>query len=474
MRVLKFGGTSVADADAIQRLVAIVRRERASDSRPGMLVVVSALSGVTDRLLALAELARRGESALALESLETLRARHREVTQAVADGARGESVQAWLDEHLDHLGAALKALSVLHELPPRFLDAFAAAGELLSSPIIAAALEAHGIASTWVDPRRLIVTDDSFTSAVPYMAETIDCVAAEVGPCLANGHVAVTGGYVGATRQGITTTLGRGGSDYSASILGAALTVDEIQIWTDVDGMLTADPRVFPLPRLVHQLSFGEAAELAYFGAKVLHPKTIQPALARAIPVRILNSRHPDGTGTLITADPARASGPVAAFACKRNITVIDVTSTGMLEAHGYLRRLFEVFERNQTSVDVVTTSEVSVSITIDDRRRLGAIVAELSQFAEVAVDEDMALIGIVGDSLQADPGTFGRIVLALGRVPLKLVSQAASRRNITLVLAETDLPGALARLHDEFFGDAVTIGDGSGRAADTHTLRRQ
>jgi aspartate kinase len=291
-------------------------------------------------------------------------------------------------------------------------------------------------------------------------------VAAALGPLLDEGRVAVTGGFVGATAAGVTATLGRGGSDYSASIIGSGLAADEIQIWTDVDGMLTADPRVFPHPQLVPQLSFAEAAELAYFGAKVLHPKTIQPALAREIPVRILNSRASDQPGTRITAAPNRSGGPVTAFASKRHITVIHVTSTRMLAAHGFLRRLFEVFERHRTSVDVVTTSEVSVSVTIDDNRRLGAIVADLEQFADVVVDEGLALIGIVGDNLQADSGTFGRLVAALGPIPLELVSQSASRRNVTVVLAETELAGALARLHESFFGaETVGVAPAAGRA---------
>jgi aspartate kinase len=298
------------------------------------------------------------------------------------------------------------------------------------------------------------------------MDETRARTAAALGPLLAAGQVPVTGGFVGATRSGVTTTLGRGGSDYSASIVGAAVEADEIQIWTDVDGMLTADPRVFPAPRLVPVLSFGEAAELAFFGAKVLHPKTIQPALSRNIPVRILNSRRPDGDGTRIVAEPRRPPSPVTALASKRNIIVIDVTSTGMLDAHGFLRRLFEVFERHQTPVDVVTTSEVSVSMTIDAPAHLAAIVGDLSRFAEVVVEERQALLGIVGDHLQDDPGTFARIVNALDRVPLKLVSQAASRRNITLVLDDRDLPAALARLHEELFGDPVSVSDHAVRRA--------
>jgi aspartate kinase len=470
MRVLKFGGTSVGDPDAIERLAGIVQRETAADgaaaardgSRHGVAVVASALAGATDCLLGIADHAQAGEAAPALDLVASLRARHMSVARAVADPERAEELCEEIHAQFERLGAVVRSLAVLREVAPRSLDAVAAIGEILSSRIVAAALATRGFPAEWVDPRGLIVTDNSFTIAVPLMSETFARLTEVLDPLLAAGHVPVTGGFVGATPDGITTTLGRGGSDYSASIVGAGIAADEIQIWTDVDGMLTADPRVYAAPQLVPQLSFDEAAELAYFGAKVLHPKTIHPALARAIPVRILNSRNPEAAGTRITAVPAGPRGPVAAFACKRQVTVIDVTSGRMLEAHGFLRRLFQVFERHQTSVDVVTTSEVSVSMTVDDVRHLEAIVEDLSDFAEVVTEDRLALLGIVGDNLHADPGTFARIVGALGRVPLKLVSQAASRRNVTIVLPEAELAGALARLHEVFFGEAAAAGDAS------------
>jgi aspartate kinase len=490
VRVLKFGGTSVADAAAIERLAAIVRCEMERDEsdsavdRRGVVVVVSALAGVTDQLLAMAAHARDGNASAALVVLGQLRERHHAVTAAVA-ATRAEDVRGANEELFDGLAAAVRAAALLREVSPRSLDTIAAVGELSSSRIVAAALAERGIDAEWFDARRVIVTDECFTAAAPLMAETRTRLAATLLPAVRERRVPVTGGFVGASVRGRTTTLGRGGGDYSASIVAAGLSADQIQIWTDVDGMLTADPRLYPAPRLVPHLSFGEAAELAYFGAKVLHPKTIQPALSEGIPVRILNSLRPDGSGTVITAQPDRAAanagaeasaphgtgirqygaGPsapaIAALACKRHVTVVDVTSTRMLEAHGFLRRLFEVFERHQTSVDVVTTSEVSVSVTIDDCRRLGPIREELSAFAEVVVEDRMALIGVVGDNLPADPQTFARIVTALGRTPLKLVSQAASRRNVTVVLPEAHLAGAVASLHDEFFSDPQPVGVG-------------
>jgi len=264
----------------------------------------------------------------------------------------------------------------------------------------------------------------------------------------------VLGGFIGATADGVTTTLGRGGSDYSAAIFGACLDVGEIQIWTDVDGMLTADPRVVPSPRVVTHLSFAEASELAYFGAKVLHPATILPAVSKNIPVRILNSRQPANPGTLITADSSRERH-MAALACKRDVTVIDITSTRMFMAHGFLRRLFEVFERFKTAVDVVTTSEVSVSVTVDDTRKLNDIVEALSEFSEVECEPKMAIVSVVGDRLHDDPGVFAQAIVALGGIPLKLVSQASSRRTFTFVLSDDRVREAMTKLHEAFFGQA-------------------
>jgi aspartate kinase len=330
-----------------------------------------------------------------------------------------------------------------------------AAGESLSSRIVAAALSAAGAAATWVDARQVLVTDDAHPAALPLAAETAAAAARELQPVLDRGEVAVLGGFIGATRDGITTTLGRGGSDLSASVIGAALHASEIQIWTDVDGMLTADPRVVTGAEVVPHLSFDEASELAYFGAKVLHPSTILPAVEDGIPVRILNTLRPDRPGSLITKVAPARPRPLTALACKRNVVVVDVTSSRMLLAHGFLRKVFEVFEQHTTSVDVVTTSEVSVSMTVDDSRRLAAIERDLRQFADVLVDAEMAIVSAVGDNLRRDPGIAVRLIAALDGLQLRMVSQAASRRNVTVVLADRDVPAAMARLHQEFFAAA-------------------
>jgi len=458
--VAKFGGTSVADRAAIVRLIAIIRAARQAAIQPesrdwrGPVVVVSALGGATDRLLGLAAEAGAGDVDGARENVRALRDRHLEVAGVITLAAERAEVEAFIRQEFESLERVVGALAVLGEVSPRWLDAIAATGELLSSRIVAAALSSHGLAAGWVDARKAIVTNGEHTAAAPLWQQTNAAIRATVEPVLVSRRIAVIGGFVGATVDGVTSTLGRGGSDYSAAIIGACLDATEIQIWTDVDGMLTADPRIVKNTRLVPQLSFDEASELAYFGAKVLHPATIQPAVAKNIPVRILNSQRPlDSEGTLITDRRPAGAGPLTAVASKKGVTVVDIASTRMLMAHGFLRRIFETFEKFKTPVDVVTTSEVSVSVTIDDTRRVPEIMQALAEVADVTREDNMAILCAVGDGLQNDPAFVGRLLDAMEGVPVRMLSQAAARRNITLVINERDLEPALRRVHERFFG---------------------
>jgi len=482
MIICKFGGTSVADRAAIERLISIIRAARQAAIQPessdwrGPVVVVSALGGATDRLLGLAAEAGAGDIDGAIDHLKALRARHIEVAGIVSNATERAGVEAFIDAEFSGLERIVGALGVLREVTPRWLDAIAATGEIVSSRIVASALTSHGLSASWVDARKAIVTAADHTAAAPLWPETTKALQKTVDPELVARRIPVIGGFVGATKAGITTTLGRGGSDYTAAIIGACLGASEIQIWTDVDGMLTADPRIIRDVRVVPHLSFAEASELAYFGAKVLHPATIQPAVARNIPVRILNSKRPeDPVGTLITAERPAGSGPLTAVASKKNVTVVDIASTRMLMAHGFLRRIFEVFEQFKTAVDVVTTSEVSVSVTIDDARRVPEIMAALKDVAEVTREDNMAVLCAVGDGLRDDPAFVSKLLDAMNGVPVRMLSQAAARRNITMVMAEADLEPALIRVHDRFFADGASEqgeratgaerGDGAPRA---------
>jgi aspartate kinase len=462
MVVMKFGSTSVADRTAMARVIAIVRAQRQADiARHGELargpiVVVSALGGATDRFLGAAAEAAAGDIEGVARTLESLRARHIEVAGIITDASLRAQVLSFIEQEFDALERVVNALAVLREVSPRWLDTIAATGEIVSSRIVAAAFTSQGLPADWVDARRAMVTTAEFTAAPPLFPETTAALTREMLPTLEAGRIAVMGGFVAATADGITTTLGRGGSDYSASIVGSCVGANEIQIWTDVDGMLTADPRLVSSPLVVPRLSFAEASELAYFGAKVLHPATIQPAVARSIPVKILNSHRPQAAGTTITAERPPSGRPVTAIASKKHVSVVDITSTRMLMAHGFLRRLFEVFERFKTPVDVVTTSEVSVSVTIDDRRRLPDIIEALAEFADVSCEHDMSIVCVVGEGLHTDPSLVGKVMTAVGDIPIRLVSQAASRRNLTFVIREADLPETLARVHAAFFAPAA------------------
>jgi aspartate kinase len=454
---MKFGGTSVQDAEAMTRVINIVKKQWADNpgDRPPV-VVVSAMSKVTDRLIETGRLAGQGQGDQAAQLVADLLARHRGVASTLVSGAALEQLEAQLNADFSALAADVRAWAAQGEVTPASADLLQAMGELASSRIVAAAFVEKSVNAVWVDSRRVLVTDGEHSAAIPDMDATAERCHAVLDAAREAGQIPVLGGFIGATAGGVTTTLGRGGSDYSAAVFGACLSVGEIQIWTDVDGMLTADPRVVSNPVLVPELSFAEASELAYFGAKVLHPSTILPAVAQNIPVRILNSRRPEVKGTMITARGRADGATLTALACKRGVTVIDITSSRMLMAFGFLRRLFEVFERFRTPVDVVTTSEVSVSVTVDNPRRLDDIISNLRNFAEVSTERDMAIVCIVGENLRSDPTLFGRAVTSLDRIPLRLVSQAASRRNITFVLRDADVVSAMNLLHDQFFGVKV------------------
>ena len=449
MIVMKFGGTSVESAAAIERVAGIVKARQAQ--RP--VVVVSAMGKTTNKLLAIAAAALEGNRSEYIRQLHDLRDFHsREARQVTPLDHRAE-LDRTLDEHFQELTELVKGLAVLGELTPRSVDAISSYGERLSSYIVTLAFRHFGMPAEHLDSRRVIVTDKRHTQAIPNFPVTYARLAAIV-PSLAKDAVVVMGGFIASSEEGVTTTLGRGGSDFTASIVGAGIGADEIQIWTDVDGMLTADPTILPGGHRVKTISFAEAAELAYFGAKVLHPATVLPAIEKNIPVLILNSRRPDVPGTRIVSGSVACTNVVKSIACKRRIALLNIHSTRMLMAHGFLRRIFEVFDRFETPVDMVATSEVSVSLTIDNLQRLDAIVAELRQFAEVETETEQAIVCLVGENIRYTPGVARHVFDALDGINIRMISQGASLLNLSFVVAETDLLRTVQALHDQFFAE--------------------
>lgn len=447
MIVMKFGGTSVESAQAIERVAAIVKTNAARHP----VVVVSAMGKTTNKLLAIAQAAIEGRRDEYIRQLHDLRDFHSREARQVVPLERRAELDRVLDDHFQELTELVKGIAVLGELTPRSIDAISSYGERLSSYVVSLAFSYFGLPAAHVDSRKVIVTDRRHTQAAPIFAETYKRLA-ETIPALAASQVVVMGGFIASTEDGVTSTLGRGGSDFTASIVGAGIGAEEIQIWTDVDGMLTADPTVLPGGHRVKTISFAEAAELAYFGAKVLHPATVIPAVEHNIPVLILNSRRPDVPGTRIVAQAVACKNAVKSIACKKKVTLVYVYSTRMLMAHGFLRRIFEVFDRHETAVDMVATSEVSVSLTIDNTSRIAQIREELSEFSEVVVEEGHATVCLVGDNIRYTPGVAARVFGALRNVNVALISQGASLLNLGFVVAEKDLRAAVEALHAEFF----------------------
>jgi len=450
MIVMKFGGTSVGSGEAIRSVASIVRAQL--KRRP--VVVVSAIGGTTQQLLRMGTEAAGGQKDRARLRLEEIREVHATVAEWTISKADQKLASHVIDTDFRELQGIIEELSILGDLSKCTLDRIASYGERLSSQLITLAFRNCQIESVALDARDLIVTDARHTRATPFYPQTYSRLREGVLPLAQNGTVVVLGGFIGSTEGGVTTTLGRGGSDFTAAIVGAGIDADEIQIWTDVDGVMTCDPKMVPDARRVKTISFAEAAELAYFGAKVLHPATLLPAIEKNIPIRVLNSRRPDLPGTRIAAEAVSCRNVIKAISCKCHVSLINIRSTRMLMAHGFLRRIFEVFDRAETSVDMLASSEVSVSLTIDDASRLSEICKELEQFSEVTVDRDQSIVCVVGDNLRDTPGVAARVFGALRGINVRMISQGASLLNLSFLVIAEDTQKSVANLHHEFFRD--------------------
>jgi aspartate kinase len=450
MIVMKFGGTSVEDSAAIDRAAKIVagRRERLP------VVVVSAMSKVTDQLLAAGNAAGSGDCDKALQLSRGLRERHYSTAGELLGTGLFTEFHSELESDFDALDELLRGIAAVGELTPRTTDLVSSFGERISSRMVTEAFVARDLPAAHVDSRACIVTDTNHTKAVPIFPEIDLRLAHHVRPLLERRQIPVMGGFIGSTRDGATTTLGRGGSDFTAAIVGAGLGAESIEIWTDVDGMMTTDPRICKDAHRIRTISFEEAAELAYFGAKVLHPATLLPAVQKDIPVYVLNSRNPGCEGTRITARTQPCRNYFKAIAAKRRITIVDVVATRMLMAHGFLKSIFEVFDRHRCPVDMVSTSEVSVSLTVDSTEAIPAIAADLEKLADVKYEGRKAIVCLVGENIRGTRGIAAKVFGALPEASVRMISQGASEINISFVIDEDDVEETVRTLHRVFFSD--------------------
>ena len=450
--VMKFGGTSVEDAVAIERTAKIVDTRRRQGVQP--IVVVSAMAKVTDNLLAAGTAAGRGDRNGALAISARLRNRHLEVACKLLAPERYAPIAKVIDAEFDSLDEVLRGLSAVGELTPRTTDLVASFGERLSSRMVAETFAERGLNGIHIDARTCIATDNQYGRAIPQDDLIAERLGMHVRPLAATGTTVVMGGFIGSTAEGVTTTLGRGGSDFTAALVGGGLDAVAIEIWTDVNGIMTTDPRICPDALRVKTISFEEAAELAYFGAKVLHPATILPAVKKNIPVFVLNSRNPGNAGTRIISLAPHCNSPFKSIAAKRKLTIIDVVASRMLMSHGYLKAIFDVFDKHKCPVDMVSTSEVSVSLTVDSNEKLPEIAADLSQLADVKYEGRKTLICMVGENIRGQNGIAAQVFQAIRHINVRMISQGASEINMSFMIDEDDTDEAIRSLHKVFFAD--------------------
>jgi aspartate kinase len=443
MIVRKFGGTSVKDATAIRQVGSIVAGKQGK-----CLVVASALSGVTNELVRLLELFSDRDFGKSAPLIASLRERHLSLANELGVV---EECRETIEEKCRFLGLVAHSVDILGETTPKTKDLVLSTGELLSSCIIFQYLSKKGNPAGYADPSSILKTDAHFNEAEVDWDETEIAVKSILDPLFSRHDLVVTGGFVGSDSQGRITTLGRGGSDYSAAIFASVLGAEKLEIWTDVPGILTCDPRMVKEAVTVSEVSYEEASELAFFGAKVLHPKTIFPAIKANIPVYVLDTFRPGSAGTKIVA-ATHTGKSIKAIAFRKNITVINITSNRMLGAYGFLSKVFQVFDSHRTSVDLVSTSEVSISCTIDSLVSIDAITRDLEKFGTVQVFREKAIIAAIGEGVRDSSGIASRFFTALKGINISLVTMGASEINLSIVVDENELETAVRQLHQEFF----------------------
>ena len=456
MIVIKFGGTSVGDSDRVANAIEIVSERR--HLKP--IVVVSALAGVTNDLVAASEAACSQDPERVAEIIAAVRQRHEDVALRLVQ-QKSDFLEAFirqLDKQVDEVQTILRGIALLGEITPRARDKVMSIGEKLSSVLFAYTMMMRALPGEHVHSEEVIWTDDRFGGATPIMELTRAAAERVLTPLLERNRIPVMGGFIGRTEAGATTTLGRNGSDYSAAVVGAAIGADEVQIWTDVDGLLTCDPRLVPDARVIDELSFDEAAELAWFGAK-LHPRTLEPAVAANIPVRVLNTHNPASAGTLITRAASHAPAGPRSIARKKGITLVHVMSNKMLGTHGFLARLFSVFEQLAISVDLIATSEVSVTVTVDEKHDMDELSRRLKTVAEeVELIDNQCIVAVVGREVMSDVRVGARVLDALEGMPVRMMSLGRSGLNLSIVVDDANADAAVRAIHRALFETPVSV----------------
>lgn len=448
MIIMKFGGTSVANFEAITRTIFIIGGKL--DQKP--VVVVSALSKVTDLLYRISDAAAAGNETETKDLLSQLRQRHVDLAaELLSQSVLKDEAVANVNSICDSLDSIAMAVCSLGELSDRNKAIIISKGEYLSSTIIAHAMNSKGIRTKWVDARDMMVTNKSYLKAEPDMSAIAERVPGVVSQAYEGVDAVITQGFVGVSADGEPTVLGRGGSDYSASLIGLAMDAERIEIWTDVDGVRTADPRSVKNTKYLEKISFEEAAEMAHFGAKVLHPLTIEPAVKKNIPIYVLNSMNPSGKGTAILRNELIEDG-VKSVSFKENIKVINIFSTRMINTSGFLRRVFEIFSESKVSVDLISTSEANISVTVDAAQNIDSVVAQLSEFADVIVDDDKSQVSVIGKNIVRLNGMLKKTFTPLKKCNVYMISQGASFVNISFVVDREELADVVQDLHDHLF----------------------
>ncbi len=441
--VAKFGGTSVQDAEAINRLLKIIKGKNEQ-----VVVVVSAMATITDTLVEIVDNLRAGNDAAALDLLNSIFKLH---TKTVEDLHLNNSTLEYLDNERSEMEQLIKALHTLGEVSPKSTDIIISFGERLSSFIIAEAMKTYGLDVMLFESQSIIRTDSNISVAEVDFKATNKLINKLLLPAFDKHKIIVCAGFIAKDKSGNITTLGRGGSDYSAAIIAAGINADRLEIWTDVSGIMTADPRYIKNARIIKELTYPEAAELAYFGAKVLHPKTIQPAIKEKIPVYVRNSSRPEHSGTKIVAQ-GRKKKILKAIAFRKNITVVNITSNIMHAPHGFLKSVFDVFDKYKTAVEVVTTSEISISLAIENVQNLPKIKNELRKIADINIMKNYGVVCAVGEGIRDAAGVGARFFGVLKGINISMVSIGASEVNISIIVKAQDIQQAVELLHNEFF----------------------